>query len=138
MLALGSRRATAAVPSSAAVPAVLVVQSNPVARDRICALLQAAALEVTVCDTAEHALDALAGGEFQAMVIDYMLDDMSGFSLLQAARAAGRVPAVVMTAGRAEVSAAVRAVREGIVDFLPGPADGRLVQALRKVLKHRV
>ncbi|MGE0485933.1 MAG: response regulator [Gammaproteobacteria bacterium] len=138
MLAVGSLHGSVAVEEAATISTVLVVQSNPVARERICALLQAAALDVTVCDTAEHALDALAGGEYGAMVIDYMLDDMSGFSLLQAARAAGQVPAVVMTAGRGEVCAAVRAVREGIVDFLPGPADGRLVQAVRKVLKNKV
>lgn len=124
-----------AAPDHAAAASVLVVNSNPAACERICNLLRAARLQATPCDTGEHALDALSHGAYAAMVIDYMLDDMSGFSLRHAARAAGRSPAVVMTAGRGEVSAAVRAVREGISDFLPGPPDGRLVQALRRVLR---
>ncbi|MEQ8662336.1 MAG: response regulator [Gammaproteobacteria bacterium] len=114
---------------------VLVVNSSATARANICRLLEAARFEATPCATAGEALARLRAGPPSAMVVDYMLDDMSGFALVHACNDAGCKPATVMTAARGEVSAAVRAVREGIADFLPGPPDGRIVQAVRAALR---
>ncbi len=122
-------------PAAATGAAVLVVHSNTAARAAIGRLLEVAGFEVTSCATAAEALDCLQAGPSAAMVVDYMLDDMSGFALVHACHAAGMTPAVVMTAARGEISAAVRAVREGISDFLPGAPDARIVQAVRAALR---
>ena len=114
---------------------VLVVNSNAIVLARISSLLDGAGFAVTLCRTAAEALTALAIDAPAAMVVDFMLDDMSGFALVHACEDAGtRVP-TVMTAGRGEVGAAVRAVREGVADFLPGTVDGRVVQAIRRALR---
>jgi len=114
---------------------VLVVHSNSAARGQICRLLEAAGFEPTPCATAAQALERLQAWPSAAMVVDYMLDDMSGFALVHACHAADITPAIVMTAARGEISAAVRAVREGISDFLPGAPDARIVQAVRAALR---
>ncbi|MEQ8232962.1 MAG: response regulator [Gammaproteobacteria bacterium] len=114
---------------------VLVVNSNAAARANICGLLTAARFDACSCATAGEALARLRAAPALAMVVDYMLDDMSGFALVHACNDAGFAPATVMTAARGEVSAAVQAVREGIADFLPGPPDGRIVQAVRAALR---
>ncbi|MEX2479474.1 MAG: response regulator [Gammaproteobacteria bacterium] len=118
-------------------PRVIVVNANAAARARICSLLEAAGFATTACDTAAAALVELRNNPpLPALVVDFMLDDMSGFGLVQASRTEGMHPITIMTAERGEVSAAVRAVREGLADFLPGPPDARLVQSLRTALRH--
>jgi len=114
---------------------VLVVHSNTAARAAIGRLLEIAGFEVTACATATQALEHLQACPSAAMVVDYMLDDMSGFALVHACHAANVTPAIVMTAARGEISAAVRAVREGVSDFLPGAPDARIVQAVRAALR---
>ena len=115
--------------------AVLVVSSNADSRDRTCRVLDAAGFETTACSAASEALAALGRKRHPVLVIDFMLDDMSGFALFQACLEADRSIRGVMTAEHGEVGAAVRAVREGLVDFLPGPADARVVQAVRGALR---
>lgn len=125
------------LPSTVPAPRVLVVNSTTSTRARICDLLTAAGYAPVGCASAAAALAALQHAPPVAAIVDYMLDDMSGFAFVQACTNAGERPAIIMTAGRGEVSAAVRAVREGVADFLPGPVDGRLVQALRAALRAR-
>jgi len=119
-------------------PRVLVVNSNAVVLARLHSLLDGAGFAVIPCRTAADALAALeadADAPPAAMVVDFMLDDMSGLALVHACGdRRARLP-TVMTAGRGEVSAAVRAVREGVADFLPGTVDGRVVQAVRAALR---
>ena len=114
---------------------VLVVSSNADSRDRTCRVLTAAGFEATACGAASEALAALDDKRFAVLVIDFMLDDMSGFALFQACREADGSIRGVMIAEQGEVGAAVRAVREGLMDFLPGPADARVVQAVKGALR---
>lgn len=127
--------AVASVGHEASPGRVLVVNSNAILLARISSLLDGAGFAVTSCRTAAEALTALAIDEPAAMVVDFMLDDMSGFALVRACEDAGTRLPTVMTAGRGEVGAAVRAVREGVADFLPGTIDGRVVQAVRAALR---
>ncbi len=129
-----AEHAPASSPAARGAP-VLVVHSNGAARAAIGRLLETAGFEVTPCATAAEALQHLQARPSAALVVDYMLDDMSGFALVHACHAADITPAVVMTAARGEISAAVRAVREGISDFLPGAPDARIVQAVRAALR---
>ncbi len=116
---------------------VVVVNSKPLARERILSLLSAADMEAVGCATAAEALGLLRAAPCKGLVVDYMLDDMSGLELLRVYRCDGPEPVIVMTAGRGEVGAAVRAVRAGVSDFLPDPPDARIVQALRRALARR-
>lgn len=113
---------------------IVVVNSDPAARERILALLAAAQFEAVAAATARDALTLLGSGPCDALVVEHVLEDMTGLELLSACRAAGFEPVAVMTAARGEVRTAVRAVREGVSDFLPAPHDARIVQALRRVL----
>lgn len=136
MRALAGRIAAGASVDNEVSPGrVLVVNSNAILLARISSLLDGAGFAVTLCPTAAEALTALAIDAPAAMVVDFMLDDMSGFGLVRACEDAGMRLPTVMTAGRGEVGAAVRAVREGVADFLPGTVDGRVVQAIRAALR---
>ncbi len=110
---------------------VLVVNSDPDARGRLHALLTEAGYAVVVCESAAAALQHIAvGTHYAVMVTDYMLEDLSGAALMEACAKAGVQVPTVMTAGRGEIGAAVRALRAGVRDFLPEPYDARIVRAV--------
>ncbi|MGR8919525.1 MAG: response regulator [Gammaproteobacteria bacterium] len=130
---MGSLTANEAV-APALSATVLVVNADPAGRERIAALLGAAGMAVESCASAAEALARLRRLGCDVMVVDLVLEDMSGIELLGLCREAGLGRATVMTTSSDEISAAVRAVRAGVIDYLPPPLDGRLVQAVQQAL----
>ena len=62
---------------------LLVVEDDPVQRAHIVDLLGDPDLELIAVETGAQALDALAAGHFDCMVLDLSLPDMDGFALLE-------------------------------------------------------
>jgi HAMP domain-containing protein/CheY-like chemotaxis protein len=61
---------------------LLVVEDDAAQRDAIVALIGAADLRVVTAEDGKSALEALADGHFDCMVLDLTLPDISGFELL--------------------------------------------------------
>ncbi len=116
------------------VPSVLVVNPDPVARNRIVAVLAAAHFDVSACASAAEALALLRIARRHAMVVDAALEGSTSVELLHACVAAGVAPATVMTTARGEIGTAVEALREGFSDYVAEPFDERLSQALLHAL----
>lgn len=117
-----------------AAPSVLVVNQDPVARNRIVAVLAAAQFDVSACASAAEALALLRIAPRNAMVVDASLEGGSSVDLLHACVAAGIAPTTIMTTARGEIESAVEALREGFSDYVAEPYDNRLTEALLSAL----
>lgn len=80
-------------------------------------------------------LAAIRGQLPDAVVLDVMLPDMSGFDVLRAIRAASQVPVIMLTA-RGEDTDRIIGLELGADDYLPKPFNPReLAARLRAVLR---
>jgi len=77
---------------------VLIVEDAEVCRDALeAALMKAPNINVRSVTTAEEALQWLASNEVSALVTDLRLPRMDGFELIEAVRALGSLPIVVIS-----------------------------------------
>jgi two-component system OmpR family response regulator len=78
---------------------------------------------VDVCSNAQDADEQLAGLEYDVVVLDWMLPDQDGLSLLRSWRGRGVSTPVLMLTARAAVPERVAGLRAGADDYLPKPFD---------------
>jgi diguanylate cyclase (GGDEF)-like protein len=96
---------------------VLVVDDDIVDRMTIARLL-VRSFELTLCASAEDALNSLAAESFHCVLIDYRLPDSDGLSLLEALRNDPNAPAAIILTGSGDESVAVNAMKRGAHDYL--------------------
>lgn len=102
-------------------PPVLLVEDDTHLREALSVTLDLARVPHVSCGSAEEAIQRLSATEFSMLISDIRLPAADGLSLLAAARErAPELPVVLMTA-YADVSLAVRALKEGARDFLTKP-----------------
>lgn len=89
---------------------------------KVCAdALRRAGYTVTPVGTGQEALQAFAEQPFEAAVVDLVLPDVDGLTLLGAMREADPDIVVVLMTGYASVESAIEAVRRGAYDYLRKP-----------------
>ena len=82
-----------------------------------------------------RAVDRVASGDYQLVVLDVMLPGVSGFDLLRAIRATSRIPVLMLTARGDDVDRIV-GLELGADDYLSKPFNPReLVARIRAVLR---
>jgi DNA-binding NtrC family response regulator len=93
---------------------------------------------VTSARTGREALEAVSSGQFDAVLSDIYMPDLSGLELVESLRAAGSdLPIILMTA-QGSLEAAVEAVARGASDFIGKPfAISAVVALLRRFLDAR-
>ena len=93
--------------------------------------------EVTVAPRAEKGLSLLAGGAFQAVLLDVMLPDLDGFEVCRRIRARTDTPVLMLTA-RGDDTDRIVGLELGADDYLPKPFNPReLVARVNAVLRRR-
>ena len=118
-------------------PVVYVVDDDDALRDSLRWLLESAGYKVSAHSTAERFLLAYRPGMAGCLVLDVRMPGASGLELQQELmRRAATLPIIFVT-GHGTVSAGIRAMKGGAVDFLEKPVDekellGGIRQALRK------
>lgn len=86
-------------------------------------LLQAHGFETTPCDSAEAFLKVVDYASPACLVLDIRMPGMSGLDL-QAHLAEQRIAIpIIMLTGHGDVPAAVKAIKNGAIDFIEKPAD---------------
>ena len=115
---------------------VFVIDDDQAMRDSLEFLLGAADFDVTLFESAQHFLDALANVEFGCVVSDVRMPGIDGIELLQCLKASrSTLPVVIMT-GHGDVPLAVEAMKLGAVDFLEKPfEDDHLIGMIEIALK---
>ena len=115
---------------------VYVIDDDEAMRDSLDFLLGSANFNVTLFESAQHFLDALAGVEFGCVVSDVRMPGIDGIELLKRLKAnRATFPVLIMT-GHGDVPLAVEAMKLGAVDFLEKPfEDDRLIGMIDIALK---
>jgi two-component system OmpR family response regulator len=100
---------------------VLIVEDDADTRNFLSKAFSEAGWLVEAVGSGRDGLYHATGGGFDAMVLDRMLPDLDGLTLLKSARAAGvSTPAILLTAMSA-IDERVRGLREGADDYLTKP-----------------
>jgi len=118
---------------TAPLPPVLVVDDEKNMRRSLQTLLGDDGYEVRAAESAEKALDLLAGGEFFMVITDARLGGMSGYEFL--AKMHGQWPdlPVLMLTAYATPKLAVEAIKAGAIDYLSKPfAPEELLHAVTR------
>jgi two-component system response regulator FlrC len=106
---------------------VLVVEDDPSLREALEDTLELAGYTVKTAQDGEAALGVLAQGPVGMVVSDVQMRPMDGHSLLQQIRSRfPQVPVLLMTA-YGTVEKAVRAIRDGAVDYMVKPFEAEVL-----------
>lgn len=116
---------------------ILVVEDDPDIASLLSRGLGAAGHRVDWADTVEAAADRIAAASFDAAIIDMMLGDDSGASLLADLRAQGnRMPAIMLSA-LAPVEVRAEGLEAGAQDYVVKPFQLSELLARLEVQLHR-
>jgi len=118
---------------SAALPArVAIVDDDPAVRRSLAMLLDTRGWSAIEFERAAELLADGRAGEFNCLVIDVRIPDMSGLELFEELTRrsdGGRryLPPVLFLTGHGDIPMTVQALKHGALDFLEKPADPRTV-----------
>ena len=117
-------------------PSILVVDDDATIRDTLSDFFDALGFRVRVAATATEARRFAATDAPDLALIDLRLPDADGLTLQQALLADDPGLGVVLLTAHADVATAVRAMRQGAVDFLEKPVDLDALEAsVRRALE---
>ncbi len=120
---------------------ILVVDSEPAARELLRRALQLEGYEVTLAADGSAALEQLGtrGGEPDAVILDVLTAEVDGLTVCRTLRRAGSRLPVLMLGARAEITDRVAGLDAGADDYLVKPfALEELFARLRALLRRRV
>lgn len=117
---LTSSEATARPPSKGC---LLVVDDEPEVRRALARVLKHAGFEVETCHDGRNAMLLLASRQFDTIITDISMPDMSGVDLIRHVRERNDdLPVVIVTGGPA-VETAIQAVEFGVFRYLVKPVE---------------
>jgi two-component system OmpR family response regulator len=121
---------------------ILVVEDDGDTREYLAKGLREAGYTIEATASGREGLVHALSGGFDALVLDRMLPDLDGLSLLRSARAAGvHTPTIILTALSA-IDERVRGLRDGADDYMVKPfsfaeLSARLEAILRRPAESR-
>jgi len=118
---------------------ILVVDDDPVIGTSCRKILAAEGHEVTVFQNAPAGLQAALTGQYDVVLLDWVMPELDGMKFLTQIKAAGIVAAVVVITGYATVESAVEAMKQGAADYISKPfTPEQLSAAVQKVGRRSV
>lgn len=115
---------------------ILVLEDDAVLANGLAVGLGLAGMTVEVLGTCAEAAAALATTEFDAVVLDLMLPDGSGLTVLRELRAAGRHTPVLLLTALDEIQDRIAGLDSGADDYLGKPFDlGELAARVRAIAR---
>jgi PAS domain S-box-containing protein len=115
---------------------IAVVDDDPGVRAAVRALLESCGYKIDTFASAEEFLADPDRGRFHCLLVDYALRGMNGLELQSRLKQQPRRPSVIFLSAVSETTVAVRAMREGAVDFLQKPVDhATLREAITRVME---
>lgn len=117
-------------------PTVYVVDDNAELRESLRWLLESVGTKVTTYDSAQAFIDAYDFKSPGCLILDIRMPGMSGLELQEKLSKLTNELHIIFLTGHASVPIAVRAMREGAVDFYEKPVDEQmLLDRVQGVLK---
>ncbi len=116
---------------------VFVVDDDQAMRSSLQWLIESMGMQVETYDSAQAFLDAYYPGRAGCLLLDVRMPGMSGLELqAYLAKREHRIPVIIIT-GHGDVSMAVKAMKNGAVDFIEKPFDDEaLIVSIRNALQH--
>jgi FixJ family two-component response regulator len=111
-------------------PTVFVVDDDSSTRELLAWLMKRHGLHAEVFPDARAFLKSYTADRPGVLVLDLNMPGMSGLDLQQYLKEHGVLLPVIFLSGRADVPKAVRAVKEGAIDFIEKPFDYKRVVTL--------
>lgn len=102
---------------------ILLLDDDPFSQRLVQELLRAKDVDLTVVDTVEKARKAFSNADFNLAILDQRLPDGNGLDLFAEWRRQRPHLIAILITGYADVRDAVRAVREGLFDYLTKPFE---------------
>ena len=119
---------------------ILIVDDEPRTREGIRKTLEhwsVGRYQIDIADNGKEALERLEQWEYNLIVTDIRMPEISGLDLVERIYRRAHPPAVIIISGYAEFEYAQQALRYGAVDYLLKPLDkNKLVQAVEKAFEH--
>ncbi|MGO9622340.1 MAG: response regulator [Desulfobaccales bacterium] len=110
---------------------ILVVDDNEINRDLLSRYLERQGHTVLVADNGRQALEMIATGAFDLVLLDIMMPELNGYQVLQHLKHSEtwRDLPVIMISALDETANAVRCIELGAEDYLPKPFNPVLLRA---------
>ncbi|GFO60818.1 diguanylate cyclase response regulator [Geomonas silvestris] len=102
---------------------ILIVEDDSFFREVFTDLLQEDGYSVDVAASGEEALDLISNREYQLVVTDLVMRDVSGLDILSAVKRLDPAVDVIMVTGHANVETAIFALKNGATDYLVKPIN---------------
>jgi two-component system OmpR family response regulator len=101
----------------------LIVEDDPLIAEHIVAGLNLCGHQTTLAQTGSEAIHALAGGSHDAIVLDRLLPDIDGLTVMHEARTRGHAVPVLMLSALGSVKDRIEGLQMGADDYLAKPFD---------------
>ena len=101
---------------------VLVVDDDSLLRKLVTQQLQRAGFDAAAADSGRQAVDTLHEADYDVVLLDIMMPDLSGLDALRQIRTLEDPPEVIMLTADTSLSTGVEAMRHGAYDYLTKPA----------------
>jgi FixJ family two-component response regulator len=102
---------------------VAILDDDESTRDALLDLVESERLPALCFKSAEEFLDSTAGREASCLITDIRMPGMSGLDLQATLRCESCLLPIIFITGLGDIPMAVRAMREGAIDFLTKPVD---------------
>jgi two-component system nitrogen regulation response regulator NtrX len=100
---------------------ILIIDDEASIRSSLQGILEDEGFAVKAVETGEAGLEALKSQNFDLVLLDIWLPEMSGLEVLEKVKAGEENPKIVMISGHGTIETAVKATKLGAFDFLEKP-----------------
>lgn len=116
-------------------PTVFIVDDDTAFRESLCALVSSMGLKTEAFASPGEYLEQFDPDAPGVLLLDVRMPQMSGLTLQEKLAALPISPAIIILTGHAEVPTALRAMKQGAVDFLQKTFDeSELYEAIQRAL----
>jgi DNA-binding NtrC family response regulator len=117
---------------------ILVVDDEEVVRDVLSTLLRSENYHVDLAENGAEALAMASGGDHAVVLLDLMMPDMDGMTVLESLRRFEGAPEIIILTAFASYKKAVDATKLGAFDFISKPfKNDEIVLAVRNAIEQR-
>ena len=106
---------------------VFIVDDDPAIRDSLQAMLTIAGYSTRTFETAKELLDSCDESTVGCVLLDVRMPDMNGLDVQRQLNLDGIGLRVIIITGHGDIQMAVRAMREGAVDFIEKPFSKEVI-----------
>ncbi len=117
---------------------ILLADDDPVLRRLLPSQITADDLEFSTADSAKSVFEKLKEEDFDIVLLDVNLPDISGIEILPTIRQTENAPEVIMLTADKSLQTGIEAMRRGAIDYVTKPANADEVETfIRKAVEKR-